>query len=72
MHDSARTRPATLRAGCALWAHKPWVGSFLPANTPQNRMLEAYGAHFDTVEGNTTFYALPSPSTVSRWAEQVL
>jgi uncharacterized protein YecE (DUF72 family) len=32
--------------------------------------LAWYGAHFSTVEGNTTFYATPSAETVARWSDQ--
>jgi len=60
-----------LRVGCPMWAHKPWVGTFLPAGTAPNRMLTEYASRFDTVEGNTTFYALPAAPTVARWGEQV-
>lgn len=59
-----------LRVGCPMWAHKPWVGPFLPKGTPQGALLRAYAEQLHTVEGNTTFYALPSPATVERWAEQ--
>lgn len=69
--DDPTPSTGRLRVGCPMWAHKPWIGSFLPAGTPQNRMLSEYASRFDTVEGNTTFYALPAPSTVERWADQV-
>jgi uncharacterized protein YecE (DUF72 family) len=36
---------------------------------PSGGELAWYGHHFDTVEGNTTFYAVPRPETVARWAE---
>lgn len=60
----------TLRVGCPMWAFKPWIGTFYPAGTPQNRLLGMYTSRFDTVEGNTTFYAVPEAKTVARWAEQ--
>jgi uncharacterized protein YecE (DUF72 family) len=53
-----------------MWAHRPWIGSFHPASTAPNRLLAAYASCFHAVEGNTTFYAVPNPDTVSRWAEQ--
>lgn len=34
-------------------------------------MLSQYAQHFNSVEGNTSFYADPSPSTVLRWAQSV-
>lgn len=34
-------------------------------------MLSQYAQHFNSVEGNTSFYADPSPSTLLRWASSV-
>ncbi len=52
-----------------MWAHRPWIGTYLPAGTPQGRELYAYSRLLNAVEGNTTFYASPPPSTVGRWAQ---
>lgn len=58
-----------LRVGCPMWAHPPWVGRFLsPGN--RGRELAEYARWCNAVEGNTTFYAIPSPRTITRWAEQ--
>lgn len=59
----------TLRVGCAMWAHRPWVGRYFPADTQQGRELAAYATWCTAVEGNTSFYGLPSESAVQRWAE---
>lgn len=56
-----------LRVGCAMWAHKPWVGRYLSGT---GRDLAEYATWCNAVEGNTTFYAVPSAQTVQRWAEQ--
>lgn len=61
---------AVLRVGCPMWAHRPWVGRFYPAGLRPGRELAWYGTWCNAVEGNTTFYAEPSPATVARWAEQ--
>ncbi|MEM7271591.1 MAG: DUF72 domain-containing protein [Actinomycetota bacterium] len=58
-----------LRVGCAMWANRPWVGRFFPAATPPGRELVPYATWCTAVEGNTTFYGVPSPDTVERWAE---
>ncbi|MEI7991244.1 MAG: DUF72 domain-containing protein [Actinomycetota bacterium] len=68
--EAAEHSAPTLRVGCPMWAFKPWIGSLYPLGTPQNRLLGEYARSFDTVEGNTTFYALPEARTVARWAEQ--
>ncbi|GAA5158383.1 DUF72 domain-containing protein [Amycolatopsis dongchuanensis] len=49
-----------VRVGCAMWTHPAWPG----------RGLRAYADHCNAVEGNTTFYATPSASTVASWAGQ--
>ncbi len=56
-----------LRIGCAMWAHPPWRERY--GVTPGSE-LEWFGRRFATVEGNTTFYAVPKPETVERWAQQ--
>ncbi len=53
-----------------MWAHRPWIGSWLPASTSPSALLAAYATVCNAVEGNTTFYAVPSTSTVQRWAAQ--
>jgi uncharacterized protein YecE (DUF72 family) len=57
--------------GCPGWGVKTWVGRLFPTATRSTEFLERYARVFNAVEGNTTFYALPSPDTVARWADQV-
>jgi uncharacterized protein YecE (DUF72 family) len=40
------------------------------ADAPRSDWLRQYSAAFTTVEGNSTFYALPSPETAQRWASE--
>ncbi|MDQ2884927.1 MAG: DUF72 domain-containing protein [Chloroflexota bacterium] len=56
--------------GCPMWGYKEWVGSFFPARTPASDFLRMYSRRLSAVEGNTTFYALPSVETVSRWRQE--
>ncbi|MBI5090217.1 MAG: DUF72 domain-containing protein [Actinobacteria bacterium] len=53
-----------------MWAHRPWVGRWLPVGTAPGHELEPYSRLVNAVEGNTTFYASPAPPTVARWIEQ--
>lgn len=55
--------------GCPMWAHRPWQGRFLPEGLGRERQLAAYATWCTSVEGNTTFYGVPSASTVRSWAE---
>lgn len=57
--------------GCPSWNEPAWRGSFYPADLRPAETLSQYSAIFNAVEGNTTFYARPSPQTVQRWAEQM-
>ncbi|HEY9849078.1 MAG TPA: DUF72 domain-containing protein [Leptolyngbyaceae cyanobacterium] len=56
--------------GCAVWAYKGWVGDFYPPQSRQSEFLQLYSERFTTVEGNTTFYAIPDEKTVARWVAQ--
>ena len=56
--------------GCAVWSYKGWLGNFYPAKTKPSQFLRLYSQSFATVEGNTTFYAIPQPKTVAKWVEQ--
>ena len=60
----------TLYLGAPLWGQKTWVGTLFPKGTKQNGFLAAYSRVFNTVEGNTTFYATPSIETVERWRDE--
>lgn len=60
-----------LRVGCAMWAHRGWLGRGLPKQLRTGQELAAYAKVVDAVEGNTTFYAAPSHETVQRWSTQV-
>ena len=55
-----------------MWAQRAWVGTYLPAGTTPGRELWAYSRYLTAVEGNATFYAVPHPATVARWAEMDL
>jgi uncharacterized protein YecE (DUF72 family) len=53
-----------------MWTYAPWNGRYLPAALPPRERLRAYATWCNAVEGNTTFYATPTVSTVQAWAEQ--
>jgi uncharacterized protein YecE (DUF72 family) len=57
--------------GCPGWGMKSWVGRLFPAGTKDKDFLGRYAEVFNSVEGNTTFYALPSAENVLRWRDQV-
>ncbi len=57
----------TYRIGLPAWAFPGWQGRYFDS---QNR-LRQYASVFNSVEGNTTFYATPSAVTVLDWRAQV-
>lgn len=67
--SGTRALPA-LHVGCPMWANRAWVGRHLPADTQSGTELAPYSRLLNAVEGNTTFYASPSPATVAKWAAQ--
>ncbi len=54
-----------------MWANPHWKGSLYRADTAAANMLGEYAQIFNTVEGNTSFYADPDAATVARWAAQL-
>lgn len=56
--------------GCAVWAHSSWSGVLFPRGSRSADYLRLYSRRLTTVEGNTTFYAIPSAETVQRWADE--
>ena len=53
--------------GLPEWRHPDW---YIEGKNPKNP-LSIYAKHLSSVEGNTTFYALPSRETVKNWATSV-
>ncbi|OOE61553.1 DUF72 domain-containing protein [Salinivibrio sp. IB282] len=60
-----------LRLGLTQWSHPSWQHHFYPPGTQSGERLARYAEVFNTVEGNTTFYASPSPQTVNNWAAAI-
>ena len=60
----------TFYLGCPMWGLKTWVGAFFPAGAKQREFLSLYSRRLNTVEGNTTFYAVPSLEIVARWRDE--
>jgi len=59
---------ARLDVGCAMWAHAAWPGRHLPGDLRRGEQLGAYASWCTAVEGNTTFYGVPTETTVAAWA----
>lgn len=61
----------TFRIGTSGWHYKHWLDRFYPVGTLPSQMLEFYVHHFDTVEINNSFYALPQEKTAQNWYKAV-
>ena len=61
------THHSSFALGLAIWGYKNWLGTLFPTKTPVQNFLKCYGDRFSIVEGNTTFYSIPTPETVTRW-----
>ena len=57
--------------GCPSWSENAWREGLYPQNARPADFLSLYAQVFNAVEGNTTFYARPAPTTVQRWAHSL-
>jgi uncharacterized protein YecE (DUF72 family) len=57
----------SVRIGCSGWQYAEWRNPVY-GGAPRDAWFGRYATWFDTVELNSTFYRLPSESTVARWA----
>ncbi|MEM8736310.1 MAG: DUF72 domain-containing protein [Planctomycetota bacterium] len=58
------------RLGCPVWNCEHWSGSVFPTKTPKREWLSWYTRMFNTVEGNSSFYAIPALQHAQRWAAE--
>lgn len=59
-----------MRLGTQGWNYEAWVGPFYPSGTRSADFLRTYARAFDTVEVDSTFYAVPAERAVEGWAER--
>lgn len=58
---------ARVRVGLSGWSYGSWRGDFYPADLPRSRELEYASRRFPSIEINSSFHALQSPTTYRRW-----
>ena len=61
---------AAIRIGTQGWNYDAWVGPFFPSGTRSVDFLAIYARAFDTVEVDSTFYAVPAAKTVRGWYQR--
>jgi uncharacterized protein YecE (DUF72 family) len=59
---------AKLLAGASGYSFKEWKGVFYPEDIKADEMLPYYAEHLSTVEINNTFYRMPKPELLEKWA----
>ena len=59
-----------IRIGTQGWNYDAWVGPFYPDETRAADFLAVYARAFDTVEVDSTFYAIPPSRTIRGWAQR--
>lgn len=63
--------PGRIRLGTQGWNYDAWVGPFYPLGSRVGEFLNIYARAFDSVEVDSTFYAIPPSKTVKAWAARV-
>ena len=59
-----------IRIGTASWTDPGFVEDWYPRKLPARARLRWYAEHFNYVEVNATFYAIPAARTVERWCTE--
>ena len=61
----------TIRVGTASWSEPEFVkAGWYPKGLPAGQRLPFYAQHFDMVELNSSFYAIPALSMCERWSKE--
>ena len=68
--SGAAKAPPPIRLGAQGWNYPGWVGPFYPLRTRPADFLSVYARAFDTVEVDSTFYAVPAARTVRGWHDR--
>jgi len=56
--------------GTASWTDPGFIADWYPPKLPASQRLRWYSEHFNFVEVNSTFYAIPNARTVERWCHE--
>jgi uncharacterized protein YecE (DUF72 family) len=66
-----RLGPARFHLGTQGWNYPAWIGPFYPRAARPADFLPLYARLFDTVEIDSTFYAVPAAGTIESWSKRV-
>ena len=68
--NSNSTPSLPLFIGCPVWNCDHWSDILYPAGTKRPQWLSWYTQMFNCVEGNSSFYAIPTVDHARRWSEE--
>jgi uncharacterized protein YecE (DUF72 family) len=60
----------TLYIGCSGWSYEGWKGNFYPKDMESKDYLSYYSEFFKFVEVDSTYYHIPSRSSVRSWKDK--
>lgn len=58
---------AKLHIGTSGFSYDDWLGNFYPQFCPKLDFLQFYSSKFKTVEIDSTYYRIPSDTTIQKW-----
>src|SRR5688500_1144693 len=64
------SRRGRIRIGTASWTDPGFVADWYPKKLPAAERLAWYAQHFQLVEVNSTFYAVPPADRVADWCDR--
>jgi uncharacterized protein YecE (DUF72 family) len=73
MKSQIPNHKSQIAVGCQGWNYADWTTKaagetvFYPSGTKSNEMLAVYARAFETVEVDSTFYAVPKEETIDNW-----
>jgi uncharacterized protein YecE (DUF72 family) len=76
MRSKVQNPKSQIRIGCQGWNYPDWITKaggesvFYPRGTRPAEMLEIYSQIFDTVEVDSSFYAIPPTATLENWYQR--
>jgi uncharacterized protein YecE (DUF72 family) len=70
MRKESSHSPGDIRVGTASWADPGFIEKWYPKTVRTQERLSWYADHFNLVEVNSSFYAIPRQTVVARWCEQ--
>jgi uncharacterized protein YecE (DUF72 family) len=65
-----RAHAGRILVGTASWSDPGFVEDWYPPHLPASKRLSWYAEHFNLVEVNSSFYAVPAQKVVERWCQQ--